>query len=101
IVAGDYFLVASDDGIGSCYAANSGELQWKERLGRHYSASLVTVGGLVYFLADDGTTTVVKPGKSCEQVAKNELGEHCYASPAISQGQIFMRGEKNLYCIGK
>lgn len=101
IVAGDYFLVASDDGIGSCYAANSGELQWKERLGRHYSASLVTVGGLVYFLSDDGTTTVVKPGKTCEQVAKNELGEHCYASPAISQGQIFLRGEKNLYCIEK
>ena len=72
-----------------------------ERLGKHYSASLVTAGGLVYFLADDGITKVVRPGPKLDVVAENPLGEYCYASPAISQGQIFLRGEKHLYCIGK
>ncbi len=57
--------------------------------------------GLVYFLADEGTTKVIRPGEKLDVVADNDLGESCYASPAISQGQIFIRGEKHLFCIGK
>ena len=69
-------------------------------MGSHFSASLVTAGGLVYFQADNGQTRVVKPGPDMEVVAENELGERSYASPAISDGQLFIRGEKHLFCIG-
>ncbi len=101
ISAGDYFLVVSDRGIASCFVAKTGERVWKERMGPHYSASLVTAGGLVYFLSDKGVMTVVKPGREYEVVAENDLGEYCFASPAISNGQIFLRSEKHLFCIGK
>jgi outer membrane protein assembly factor BamB len=101
VVVGDYLLMVADNGIASCYEAASGKRMWKERIGRRYSASLVTAGGLGYFLSDDGLTKIVKPGPTYEQVAENDLGEACYASPAISQGQIFQRAENNLYCIGK
>ncbi|HZL91425.1 MAG TPA: PQQ-binding-like beta-propeller repeat protein [Pirellulaceae bacterium] len=100
VLCGEYFLVVSDNGIGSCYHAQSGELLWMERLGRHYSASLVTAGGLVYCLDDDGVMKVVRPGEKLEVVAISKLGEYCYASPAISQGQIFIRTDKSLFCIG-
>jgi hypothetical protein len=79
-------------------------------LSRHFSASLVAAGGLIYFLDDLGVTHVVKPGKEFDAVAVNKLFEPagndeqqdaCSASPAISQGQIFVRTEKALYCIGK
>lgn len=70
-------------------------------MGKHYSASLVTAGDLVYFPADDGITRVVKLGAKLDVGAENELGEYCYASPAISGGQIFLRGEEHLYCIGR
>jgi len=100
IVVGDYFLLVADNGIASCYEAKTGKRLWKERLGRRYSASLVTAGGLVYFTSDDGDTTVVRPGPKYESVAANNLGEACFASAAISQGQIFLRGEKSLFCIG-
>jgi hypothetical protein len=53
----------------------------------------------VYFLSDKGVMTVVKPGAELDIVARNELGENTYASPAISDGQIFLRGAKHLYCI--
>ena len=99
VLCGDYFLVAADNGTVSCYKARSGELQWMERLGKSYSASLVTAGGLVYLLADDGVMKVVRPGAELEVVAENKLGEFCYASPAISQGQMLIRGENSLYCI--
>jgi outer membrane protein assembly factor BamB len=99
IVTGDYFLVAADNGVASCFTAASGERHWKERLGKHYSASLVTANGLAYFLADDGIMKVVRPGAELDVVAENDLGEYCFASPAISNGQMFLRGEKHLYCI--
>jgi len=101
IVQGDYFLVVSDVGIGSCFDGANGKRLWMERLGSHYSASLVSSSGLVYFLSDDGIMKVIRPGTKLDVVAENPLDEHCYASPAISQGCLFIRGEKHLYCIGK
>ena len=43
---------------------------------------------------------VVKPGPEFVRVARNEIGEKCFASPALSQGQVFIRGDKHLSCIG-
>ena len=100
IAAGDYFLVAADNGLASCFDAETGQRHWIERIGRRYSASLVSAAGLVYFLSDDGVTTVVRAGEEFDAVAENELGEATYASAAISQGQLFIRGEEHLYCIG-
>lgn len=100
VVLGDYFLIASDFGIASCFDAATGKRLWKERLSDHFSASLVTAGGLVYFLDDHGVTTVVRPGPRFAAVAKNRLEENCLASPAISRGQILLRGEKHLYAVG-
>jgi len=110
IAAGDYILVASDHGLATCLDARDGTVQWSKQLSRHYSASLVAAGGLVYFLDDAGVTQVVRPGKEFEAVAVNRLfeaaesddqKESCSASPAVSQGQIFVRTDKALYCIGK
>jgi outer membrane protein assembly factor BamB len=102
ILCGEHFLIVSDIGVASCYHAKTGELNWTGRIGgKHFSASLVTAGGLVYFLADEGDMKVIRPGEKLDIVANNDLGEPCYASPAISQGQIFIRGEKHLWCVGK
>lgn len=100
VVAHGYLIVADDRGTANCFATDSGKRLWQERLGSHFSASLVTAGGLVYLVADDGLTKVVRPGPNLDVVAENPLGEFCYSSPAISQGRLFLRGEKHLYCIG-
>jgi len=99
IAEGDYFLVVSDSGVAHCFEARTGRLMWQERLGEHH-ASLVSANGLVYFLNDHGVMNVVKPGPEFVRVAQNEIGEETFASPAISQGQIFLRGDKRLFCIG-
>jgi len=102
IVAGGgrYFLVVSDIGIASCFEAETGRRCWMERIGPHYSASLVEAEGLVHFLSDEGVTTIVRPGETFDVVAENELGERCFASPAISGGRIYLRAEGHLYAIG-
>jgi outer membrane protein assembly factor BamB len=99
IVAGDWFLVVSDSGVAHCFEAATGTILWTERLGEHH-ASLVSANGLVYFLGDNGVMNVVRPGPVFERVAQNDLGEGTFASPAISQGQIFLRGNQHLFCIG-
>jgi hypothetical protein len=99
IIAGDYFLVISDSGVAHCYEAKTGRLAWKERLGEEHS-SLVSAEGRVYCLNDEGVMNVLKAGPEFERVAQNEIGERCFASAAISQGRIFLRGERHLFCIG-
>jgi len=99
IVLGPYFLVTSDTGIASCFDAKSGERHWMKRMGRHFSASPVSAGGLIYFTDDDGKTTIVRPGETYDVVAENELGELCFASPAVAHGRVYFRGEEHLICI--
>ena len=100
VAIGPYFLVVSDSGVATCFEAKTGASIWRQRLGPHYSASPVTADGLVYFLSDKGIMTIVDAGPQFEVVARNELGEETYASPAISDGQMFLRGVKHLYAIG-
>ncbi len=100
IASGPYFLVVSDAGVATCIDAAKGGSLWRERLRGRHSASLVSANGLVYFLSDKGVMTVVKPGAEFKVVARNELGEETNASPAISRGQMFLRGDKHLFCIG-
>ncbi len=99
IVEGDYLLIVSDSGVAHCFTAADGGLLWQERFGEHH-ASLVSLGGLVYFLNDNGVMNVVRPGPKFERVAQNKLGEKTFASPALSRGQIFLRGDRHLFCIG-
>jgi outer membrane protein assembly factor BamB len=99
IIEGDYFLVVADGGVAHCFEAQTGKLAWKERLGEEH-ASLVSAEGRVYFLNDKGVMTIVKVGPQFERIAQNAIGEKCFASPALSHGQIFLRGDKHLFCIG-
>ncbi len=99
IVEGDYFLVISDEGVAHCFAAGTGKILWTERLGQEH-ASLVSAEGRIYFLNDKGVMNVVKAGLEFVPLAQNDIGEKCFASPAISQGQLFVRGERDLFCVG-
>lgn len=97
-----YFVVVTDRGVGSCFEAASGERLWKERIGSEsFSSSPVVIGGLGYFLDEAGTTHVIRPGKKLDIVTENPLGEACSASPAVSDGQIFIRSERHLWCVGE
>ncbi len=100
IVAGQYLLTVNNFATAFCYEAATGNVLWQEKFGRTHT-SPVLVGGLVYFINDDGQVNVVKPAAQFERVAQYQLGENCYASPAISDGQVFLRGFKHLFCIGQ
>ncbi len=101
VVVDNYLVVADDRGTANCFDTKTGDRLWQTRMGIHYSASLSTAAGLVYFIADDGVTKILRPGPEPEVLAENKLGENVYSSPAFSAGQLFIRGEKHLFCIGE
>lgn len=98
--AGKLFLV-DDKGVASCWDVKTGKRYYNERLGRGHHASAVAADGRVYFTSDDGDTYVLKASDEFEVLAKNPLGERVFASPAFSDGEIFVRGAKHLWCIAE
>lgn len=96
----DYIFTTMTNGLVHCIEVSTGKILWEENLGVQYSSG-VLAGGLVYMPNDEGIITVIKPGPVFEYLAKNPIGEKMNASPAISNGRIFLRGYKHLFCIGK
>jgi outer membrane protein assembly factor BamB len=95
-----YLFLITEGGVAKCLVAATGEVFWRNRLEGRYSASPICADGKIYFLSEQGRTTIVEAGREFKVVAQNELQEKCCASPAISQKHIFIRSEDALYCIG-
>lgn len=102
IIVGDYVYRAHNTEILKCWRAASGEALFSERLAglSTWASPFATSAGLVYF-ASAGKSYVVKAGLKLEVLATNDLGEDSRATVAVSDNQLFIRGDKNLYCIGK
>jgi outer membrane protein assembly factor BamB len=101
VAYGGRLYLADDKGWGTCLDAATGAQLWKERLGREFHASVLAGDGKVYYTNKEGVVTVLKAGETFEPLARNDVGEAVMASPAVSDGQIFLRGEKHLFCIGE
>jgi outer membrane protein assembly factor BamB len=101
VYARPYLYGVTQDGFAQCLEAATGKAVWHQRLGESYSASPLYAEGKLYLLSDSGKTTVLKTGKAFKVLARNALGERCQASAAASHGQLFIRTERRLYCIGK
>lgn len=99
IIEGGWFLLTDDRGFAHAFDAQTGAIVWNERFARTH-ASIVSAAGLLYFLDDTGVCRIVKPADKFAIIATNTLGEPTYASPALTQGQIFLRTDRALYCIG-
>jgi outer membrane protein assembly factor BamB len=95
-----HLFVVTENGFALCLEAATGKVRWQERLGGSFSASPVYADGHVYFLSEQGDTTVVKAGAEFAQVVRNSLGGPCQASMAVSRGQLFIRTDGHVYCIG-
>lgn len=104
ILIGKHLLVVSMSGILTCYDSGSGQVLFNERLGGNYSASPIAANGLAYFQSDEGPVVVIEPGPALKVVARNNVDpssdEIFRGSPAVYDGQIFLRSDKVLYCVG-
>jgi outer membrane protein assembly factor BamB len=98
VVEGLIYLV-SDDGMVSCLETASGKQVWRSRVGGTFAASPIFADGRLYFFSQQGKTTVLKPGRTLEQLAVNSLANGFMASPAVSGHALFLRTRTDLYRI--
>ena len=103
VTDGTYFYVVRDNGVMFCLDARTGKTIYGPQRIRPatYSGSPVLADGKLYVTNEDGMTIVVKAGPAFEVLAENDFGEYTLSSPAVSDGQIFIRTEAALYAIGK
>ena len=101
LLIGDDLYYVSDKGVASCVNAKTGELQWTGRLGGNYSASPIYVNGRVLFLDENGKATWVKLGKDFVVLGENEVPGRTFATPAFSDGAMYLRTDTALYKIAQ
>ena len=102
ILYGDHLYLMTDRGIITCLDARTGEVRYEG--GRvpspaTFTASPVAFDGKIMLTSEDGDAFILKAGPKHEILRTNSIGEPVYASPAIADGNILIRGEHNLYCI--
>jgi outer membrane protein assembly factor BamB len=93
--------MANGAGIVTCVDGRTGERVWQERMDGIFSASPVAGDGKVYLLAESGEMIVLAAGRKPEVLARSSVGERSLASPALADGQIFIRTDGHLFCVGK
>jgi outer membrane protein assembly factor BamB len=98
---GYLYVLEQSLGIVSCYDARTGTQLYRERLpqARGFFASPWAYGGKVFCLDEDGRTFVLQSGPAFKLLGRNDLGETCYASPALANGALFLRTIDHLVCI--
>ncbi len=96
LVDGLIYTAAAESFV-SCLDAASGNAVWTERIGGSYEASPIYADGRLYFFSQEGTTTVLKPGRACEVLATNTLDDGFMASPAAAGRAFFLRTRTHLY----
>lgn len=99
-----YLYVLQNQGILACYDLPTGEQKYLERIphqGSGFSASPVASDGKLYLSSEDGDIFVVKAGPRFELSATNRIGQPLMATPAISEGVMFIRAQNDLFAIGR
>jgi outer membrane protein assembly factor BamB len=97
-----YFYTLANNGALTCYDAKTGERKYRQSIkgGRAFTASMVAAEGKLYCTSEEKGVFIIKAGPKYEVVSNNLIGEICMATPAISNGQLFVRGQNHIFCIG-
>lgn len=89
----------SDDGVVNCIDAADGKPVWQKRIPGRFAASPIYGDGHLYFCDQEGTTTILRPGREFEAVATNSLEDGLMASPAVCSNALYLRTKTHLYRI--
>lgn len=103
IIVGPYVYLMSDTGIVTCLELETGKLVYeggRVPVPATFTASPVAFDDLILLTSEDGDTFVLKAGPTHEIVRTNSVDEPVYASPALANGVIYIRGQQHLFAIG-
>ena len=96
--------VLANNGVFDAYDLRTGAEVYRQRLegiGNGFSASPVAADGKIYLSNEDGDITVVSAGPEFRQIASNPMGDLVMATPALSEGVMYVRTARSLFAIGE
>jgi outer membrane protein assembly factor BamB len=102
IAVGDYLYLLSDAGLMTCLDAVTGERKYeggRPPVPSTFTASPIAFDDKILLTSEDGDTFVIRAGPVHEVLRTNSVGEPVYASPAVADGTIYIRGDKHLFAI--
>lgn len=94
-------FIATSYGVLVCYDAKTGEQYWEDDVGATLYSSPTVADGKLFMMDNGGTMRIYAFAKEMKLLSENDLGEKAGTTPAFDEGRIYIRGEDNLYCIGK
>lgn len=97
LIVDGLLYTAVDESFVTCLDAKTGDIVWNERIGGKYAGSPIYADGRIYLVSQDGTTTVIKPGRKLEVLARNKLDDGFMACPAVDGKALFLRTRTHLY----
>lgn len=97
---GELLFTVSSQGLLICYDVKDGKKQWEKDLSLDCHPSPSLAGDRLYVVSTKGTTVVVAAERQFKELARAELGEAVYASPAFVGDRIYLRGTQHLFCLG-
>ncbi|MEM1441122.1 MAG: PQQ-binding-like beta-propeller repeat protein, partial [Verrucomicrobiota bacterium] len=101
VVQDDLLFLWADNGIVTCLEAATGKVHWRERVGGEFYSSPIWIEGRLYGISKRGQVVVLNAGKEFEVLARTELGEKTFATPAVADGVLYLRTQKHLYSLGQ
>jgi outer membrane protein assembly factor BamB len=96
--------VLANNGLFDAYDLKTGTEVYRQRLavvGSGFSASPVAADGKIYLANEDGEMLVVAAGQTFSQISANSMGELLMATPALSEGVMYVRSSTGLFAIGR
>jgi outer membrane protein assembly factor BamB len=102
VVYGDYIYFGNTNGVVRCFESKTGKKMYEVRLSpdAQVYASLVAADGKIFCPSLDGDVYVLKAGPAFQLLARNHMGEPCFATPAVSAGVLYFRTTGSLVAIG-
>lgn len=101
VISNGLLFIATSYGVLACYDAKTGEKYWEQETGKGFYSSPVIADNKLFALDMDGVTYIFEVSKELKKIGQPALGEKIVTTPAFAEGTIYLKGEKNLYCIGK
>lgn len=101
VATAKYLFLPTSYGTMVCYDAKTGEKYWEKDFGTGTYASPMLADGNVFQMDKKGIMHIFKADKTYTSVNESSLGEGSVCTPAFTGGKIIIRGDKNLFCIGK
>jgi outer membrane protein assembly factor BamB len=99
VIVGDHTYIVNENGVAECIETKSGKTLWTERATGRTWGSMVHADGRLYVTDQQGETVILAAKPQFEVLSRNPLGERSQSSPAVSDGEIFLRTYSHLWCI--